>query len=169
MLKETDKKGGNGMRRKDREITERAEIRSILERAKILRLGLNDETRPYVVPLHYGFSWEGALPCFYIHCAKEGRKLALLRRDPRVFVEIDTGETPVSGGDVPCRYGALYECVMCEARAVILPEGEEKAEALAVLMKTQTGRDFAIDERAAAAVCVVALRAETLSAKARRE
>ena len=86
------------MRRKDREITDPGEIRAIVERAKVLHLGLNGEERPYVVPLHYGVEWEEGLPVFYVHGAKEGRKLALLRRDGRVFVEIDAAGARVSGG-----------------------------------------------------------------------
>ena len=156
------------MRRKDREITDRDEIRAILCRARVLHLGVNGGDRPYVVPLHYGFAWpEGALPVFYVHGAREGRKLDLIRRDGRVFVEIDTPGELVSGGEQPCRYGALYESVMCEARAELLDEGEEKCAALALLMKTQTGRDFAITPAMAAAVSVLRLRAETLSAKRR--
>ena len=156
------------MRRTDREITDLGEIRAILERARVLHLGLNAEGRPYVVPLHYGLAWQESLPVFYVHGAKEGRKLALLRRDNRVFVEIDADEALVSGGENPCKYGAAYASVMCEASAEILDEGEEKLQALRLLMKTQTGRDFAITPEMARSVCVLRLRAETLSAKARR-
>ena len=50
------------MRRKDREITDREEIRAILERARVLHLGINAGGRPYVVPLHYGLAWSDGLP-----------------------------------------------------------------------------------------------------------
>ena len=168
MLKEKEKKERKAMRRKDREITDREEIRAILERARVLHLGINGEERPYVVALHYGLEWKDGLPVFYIHSAREGRKLELLRRDGRAFVEIDTDEALVSGGEIPCQYGAAYASVMCQAQAEILPEGEEKRRALQILMKTQTGRDFAITPEMAKNVAVVRLRAETLSAKARR-
>lgn len=156
------------MRRKDREITDPDEIRAIVERAKVLHLGLNGEERPYVVPLHYGVEWEEGLPVFYVHGAKEGRKLALLRRDGRVFVEIDAAGELVSGGGTPCRYGAVFESVMCDAEAEILPAGGEKQRALQILMKTQTGREFAITPEMAEGVAVIRLRALNLSAKARR-
>ena len=78
------------MRRKDREITDPGEIRSILGRARVMHLGLYDGEYPYVVPLHYGFTFEGGALTLYAHCAKEGRKLDLIGRGARVFVEIDT-------------------------------------------------------------------------------
>lgn len=156
------------MRRTDREITDFEEIRAIVERARVLRLALNGDGRPYVVPLHYGVVWEGELPVFYVHGAKEGRKLDLIRRDGRAFVEIDTPGELVSGGDTPCRYGACFESVMCDAEAEILEDGEEKRRALERLMKTQTGRDFSITPEMAQSVAAVRLRALNLSAKARR-
>ena len=80
------------MRRKDREITDREEIRAILERARVLHLGINAGGRPYVVPLHYGLAWSDGLPVFYVHGAREGRKLDLLRRDNRVLGLTEAGE-----------------------------------------------------------------------------
>ena len=154
------------MRRTDRQITDPGQIRAILERARVLHLGINDGERPYVVPLHYGLVWDGDMPVFYFHGAKEGHKLDLLRRDGRVFVEIDTDEQPIEA-EAACSYGAAYASVMCRAEARILDEGEEKCAALAALMKTQTGRDFTFTPRMAAGVCVIALHAESLSAKAR--
>ena len=62
------------MRRKDREITDREQILEILKNAKILRLGLFDDVYPYVVPLHYGFTFRDGKLAFYAHGAQEGLK-----------------------------------------------------------------------------------------------
>lgn len=102
----------------------------------------------------------------YVHCAKEGRKLDCLRRNDHVFVEIDCGEKLVEA-DVACRYGAEYASVMGRGRAVILQDVEEKREALGVLMKTQTGRKFEIDEKMASAVTVVRIDVDSCTAKER--
>lgn len=155
------------MRRKDREITDREEIRAILGRARVMHLGLYDGEYPYVVPMHYGFTFEDGELTLYAHCAKEGRKLDLLRRDGRVFVEIDTDEALVAA-EKPCAWGAAYACVMARGRASVVEDAEEKAAALALLMKTQTGEDFAITPAMAAAVCVLRIDAREFSAKARR-
>ncbi len=42
------------MRRKDKEITNKAEIEAILKKAFICHLGLSDGDQPYVVPMNYG-------------------------------------------------------------------------------------------------------------------
>ena len=155
------------MRRKDREITDTEEIRAILERARVLHLGLHDGEFPYVVPMHYGFTFEDGKLTLYVHCAKEGRKLELLRRDGRVFVEIDTDEALVPG-TTACSWGARYASVMARGRASIVEDGEEKRRALALLMKTQSGGDFSFTPEMAAAVTVLRIDAEDYTAKARR-
>ena len=155
------------MRRKDREITDAEEIRRILSRARVLHLGLNDDEGPYVVPMHYGFTFEDGKLTLYVHCAKEGRKLDLLRRDGRVFVEIDTDEALVPG-PTACSWGARYASVMARGRASIVEDGEEKLRALALLMKTQSGGDFSFTPAMAAAVTVLRIDAEDYTAKARR-
>ena len=63
------------MRRKDREVTNIDEIKQIIERAKILHLGLFDSEYPYIVPLHYGYEFTEEKLVFYLHSAKEGHKL----------------------------------------------------------------------------------------------
>lgn len=157
------------MRRKEREVTDKEQIRGILDRAKFLHLGLFDGAYPYVVPLHYGYTWEeeaGQL-IFYMHCAKEGHKLDLVRQDPHAFAEIETDVELAPGGDVACHYGSYYASVMARGTAEILPPGAEKNHALEVLMKHQTGRDFVITDAMAAAVNVLKFTAEEFTAKAR--
>ena len=68
------------MRRSDKEITERSEMDEILGRASICHLGLNDGGECYVVPVNYGY--DGG--CLYVHSAREGRKIDILRADKRV-------------------------------------------------------------------------------------
>ncbi len=156
------------MRRKDREITDAGEIREILARARVMHLGLYDGEYPYVVPMHYGFTFEDGKLTLYAHCAKEGRKLNLIRRDGRVFVEIDTDEALVPGA-AACSWGACYASVMGRGRAAIVDDEDEKCRALALLMKTQTGKEFSFTPAMAAAVTVLRVDVESYTAKARRK
>ncbi|MBR4473698.1 MAG: pyridoxamine 5'-phosphate oxidase family protein [Oscillospiraceae bacterium] len=157
------------MRRKDREITDQNRIREILDSAKILHLGIHDDPCPYVVPLHYGYGFVDGQPVFYMHSAKEGHKLDLIRQNPHVCVQIDCGMELISGGDNACRYGASYASVIGRGRAEILDDPKSKAAALTVLMRHQTGRDFEIQEKATAAVSVIRVILSEYSAKERPE
>ena len=155
------------MRRKDREVTDPTRIREILDTAKILHLGIHDDPCPYVVPLHYGYEFADGQFVFYMHCAKEGHKLDLIRQDPHVCVQIDCGMELISGGDVACRYGASYASVIGRGKAELLEDPKSKAAALELLMRHQTGRNFDIQEKAASAVSVIRVNLTEYSAKER--
>ncbi|MBO4361141.1 MAG: pyridoxamine 5'-phosphate oxidase family protein [Eubacteriaceae bacterium] len=156
------------MRRTDREITDIGEIIGIIESAGVLRLGLFSDEYPYVVPMHFGYEYADGVFTFYVHCAREGRKLDLIDRDPRVCIELEGGTRLISGGDVPCEWGAEYSCVMGFGTAVRLTDTGEKIKGLSLLMKHQTGREFEITPGMTKAVEVIAVRIGSISAKARK-
>ena len=155
------------MRRNDREVTDIGEILEIVDKAKILHLGLFDGEYPYVVPLHFGYEWtDGALTLF-LHSALEGHKLDLIRDNPHVSIALECGVSLLSGGDIPCRYGAAYRSVVGRGTAEIVRDSQEKIRGLTLLMRNQTGRDFGIDENMAASVAVIKVDVKDLTAKAR--
>jgi len=73
------------MRRTEKEIENRAEIDSIIRRNQVCRVGLSEQGSPYVVPLCFGYDGES----LYFHCAREGRKLDILRQNDKVCLETD--------------------------------------------------------------------------------
>lgn len=157
------------MRRTDRQITDIDEIKDIVERAKVVHLGMIDGERPYVVPLHYGCEWHGELLTLWCHGAREGRKLDVLRANPVVFVELDCDMELVSGGDVACRYGSFYASVMGDGVATIVKDPAEKAHGLRCLMRTQTGREFDIPEQAVHTASVMRIDVRDVTAKSRKK
>ena len=155
------------MRRKDREITDIQQILSIIDKAKILRLGLFDRDYPYVVPLHYGYEFFENRLVFYMHSAKEGHKLELIAKNPRVCVELDCDVELISGGEVPCMYGSSFASVIGRGMAEIVSDEQEKSKGLSLLVKHQTGRDFAFTAEMAATVAVIRVTLNIFTAKAR--
>lgn len=156
------------MRRKDREITDINKIEKILKHAKYLHLGLFDDEYPYVVPLHYGYVMENEKLIFYVHSATEGHKLDCINKNHNIFVEIDCGEKLIAA-DIPCQYSTEYMSVMCRGTAAILQDAKEKCEALHILMKAQTGKDYEISEKMADSVCVIRIQVDSYSAKAKAQ
>ena len=155
------------MRRKDRQITEIEAIRAILDKAKVLHLAMIDGARPYVVPMNYGYALADGRLTLYLHGAKEGRKLDVLQQNDRVAFVLETNVSQVSGGDIPCKYGEAYASVMGEGTAVLLDDPVQKIEALQILMKTQTGREFAFTPAMAESVAVIRVNVDSFTAKAR--
>ena len=154
------------MRRRDREVTDLETIRAMLDTAKVLHLGLVDDGQPYVVPMNYGYTLEGEKLTFYVHGAKEGRKLDILRKSPACCVELECNCAPFVG-EKACQYGYIYDSLMAFGKVQIVEDVEEKARALTILMKTQTEKDFVFDEKLASIVTVLRIDCDSFTAKRR--
>ena len=157
----------NGMTRREREINDRSEIRDILDRCMILHLGLVDGDEAYVVPMNYGYTMdEDGNLSLYLHGATQGRKLDLMRQNPKVFFEMECDVTPFEG-DVACRYGTAYKSLMGRGRAVFIEDPAEKMKCLSLFMKTQTGKDFEFNEKLVKVVSIIRIDAVEYTAKKR--
>lgn len=155
------------MRRSDREITALPEILSIIDDCKVVRLAMLDEDGlPYLIPLNFGYRCEGGSLTLYCHCAREGHKLDLLRRDPRVAFELDC-RGALQEAEHACSCGYYYASVLGRATAELL-EGEEKLLGLTALMRHMAGREDRFTPEQANGVEVIALRVQSLTAKSKK-
>ena len=75
------------IRRKKLEIIGKEAQEKILRRAPVGHLAFWDGREPYVIPLNFGWEWPGEAPVIFIHCAREGRKIALLEGGGTVCFE----------------------------------------------------------------------------------
>lgn len=156
-----------GMTKRELQITDEAQIRKILDTAKVLNLGLAVDNEPYVVPMNYGYAMDGeGKLTVYLHSALKGKKLDMIRQNPRVFFELDCDLTPFEG-KLPCQYGLSYSSVMGRGTATIVEDVEEKQKALTLLMKTQTEKDFSFNERLVSIVAVIRIDVTEYTAKHR--
>lgn len=156
----------NGMTRREREVTDINKILEILDKAKVIRIGLVDGDEAYVVPMNYGYTYENGKLTFYLHGARRGRKLDLIRQNPKVFFEMDCDIVPFEG-DVACKYGITYSSIMGRGTAVIVDDAEEKMKALTYLMKTQTNKDFEFNKKLVSVVAVIRIDVKEFTAKHR--
>lgn len=144
------------MRRQNRQVTDTAEIHAILEEVKVARLGMFDGKQVYVVPLNHGYELgEEDKIIFYFHCAKVGRKVEILKENPNVCLELD-GRHELVTADTPCDYGYYYASLIGNGAVEFVEDAEEKAHALDVVMKHQTGKEeWEFDPKWVNAVCIL--------------
>ena len=155
-----------GMTKREFRITDEQQILAILDTAKVLHLGLAVDNEPYVVPLNYGYTMEEGKLVLYLHGATQGKKLDMMRANPNVFFEMDCDRAPFEG-KVPCQYGMVYSSVMGRGTAHIVEDVEEKKQAMTILMKTQTGKDFSFNDRLVSIVAVIRIDVSEYTAKHR--
>ncbi len=156
----------NGMTRREREVTDLNEIIKILDKAKVVHIGMVDDGEAYVVPMNYGYTMEEGKLTLWLHGALRGRKLDVMRKNPRVFFELDCDIEPFEG-DIACRYGISYASVMGRGTALITEDIEEKKKGLSILMKTQTGKDFTFEDKMTTVVSVIRIDVSDYTAKKR--
>ena len=155
-----------GMTKRERQITDPNQIEAILDTATVMHLGLAVDNEPYVVPLNYGYTMEDGKLVIYLHSGQRGKKLDMIRSNPRVFFEMDCNRVPFEGV-MPCQYGMVYSSIMGRGEAHIVEDVEEKKKAMTILMKTQTGKDFTFEDRLVSMVAVIRVDVAEYTAKHR--
>lgn len=151
------------MRRKDRAINDHSEIEAILGSSLICHLAMADGAEPYVVPLSFAYA-DGSL---YFHCASQGRKLDILRKNPRVCfnILISTGDA-VKAGDQPCDWGIAFRSVTGSGNAVFVEDAGEKKKALQAIVQRFDSRDLPFNGHDFSVTTVLRVDIEQMEGKA---
>jgi L-amino acid N-acyltransferase YncA/nitroimidazol reductase NimA-like FMN-containing flavoprotein (pyridoxamine 5'-phosphate oxidase superfamily) len=149
------------MRRVEKEIRERSELDGVIRACTVCRLGLVDGDRPYVVPMSFGYDGR----CVYLHCAQDGRKIDILRRNNHVCAVFDVMEGLVPGGDQGCRWSMRYRSVIVEGTARFVDDTEAKRHAFDVIMAQYAAGACAFPDAMVTRTCVIAVDIATISGK----
>ena len=148
------------MRRTDKEIKDRAEIEEILRSGRVCHLGLIDDGLPYVVPVNYGYR-DG---CLYVHSAREGHKIDILRRNNVVSFSVYIDDCLVKS-DVACNWGMSYRSVMGTGAAVLVDGREEKEQALRIIMRHYAGPGYAFEASKIDSLLIIKIQIDILTGK----
>jgi nitroimidazol reductase NimA-like FMN-containing flavoprotein (pyridoxamine 5'-phosphate oxidase superfamily) len=126
------------------------------------------DNHAYVVPLNFGYEYDGGKLTFYFHGADAGEKLEILKQNPNACVEMDTGHQLIEG-ESAYTYSFAYESVIAFGAVEFLENDEEKSHGLKFLMRHQTGKDiqWQFDKQHLDAVCVYKLTADSFTGKRR--
>lgn len=116
------------MRKHEQEITDKEEIQSIIYNSLVCRLGLCDGDKPYIVPMSFGFDDK----YLFFHCAREGRKLDIIRRNPNVCFEFEA-DVALLPADTPCKTGLKYRSIIGFGTASIADTDEERIYGLNII------------------------------------
>lgn len=119
------------MRRAEKEVTDRAAMDEILERAEVGRMGTCANEVPYITPVNFAHRGDS----IYFHCAPEGRKIDNIKTNPVVCFEVDEPLGMVVTGESACGVSYSYRSIIIQGRARLVEDDVEKKEALSLLLK----------------------------------
>jgi nitroimidazol reductase NimA-like FMN-containing flavoprotein (pyridoxamine 5'-phosphate oxidase superfamily) len=148
------------MRRKEREIKDNKEIEDILKACSVCRLAMVDEDKPYLVPMNFGYR-DGAL---YLHSAREGRKIDLIRKNPHVCFEVDE-IVQFRKAERACDWGVEYKSVIGSGKAVFLTDPEEKRRAFDTIMAQYSDEAYDYPDTMLERTLVIKIEIEKMTGK----
>lgn len=154
------------MTRREFEVKDINEIKEILDKSKVLHLGLVDDGKPYVLAMNYGYEMDGDKLTVYLHSSVKGYKIDVINKNPDCCFEMDCDIIPFEG-EVACKYGVAYSSLIGRGKITIVEDVEEKKHIMTVLMNTQTGKDFEFDDKLVKVVSVLKIDVTEYTAKKR--
>ena len=155
------------MRRSDREVTEKSELINILEKGDSCHIALCDGDTPYLITMNYGYEWTDNL-IIYLHCAKEGRKIDIIKKNPKVCFSVDTGHELVVS-ETACGWGMKYKSVVGNGTIEIIENNAEKLKGLNLLMQHYSGKsDFTYEEKMLQATALLRIKIVDITGKEKK-
>lgn len=148
------------MRRKERNIENQTIINEILNTSHICRIGLFDTDYPYILPLNYGHK-DNTL---YFHCATEGRKIDLIKKNNKVCFEIES-EYRLVTDEVSCKWTSEFRSLIGVGEIEIIHNTEEKVKGLDIIMQQHGKVDNQYPAKILGKLLVLKLNIKELSGK----
>lgn len=148
------------MRRKEREITDMAEIAEILAKGKVMNLALADGNIPFTVPVFYAYDGEAV----YFHSAPAGTKIDMMKKNSLVCfsVSLDNG---VVESDKACDFEAKHRTVIGIGRAVFIQDEAEKIKALDAVVARFTDKKLVYPPASVKGTTVIRIDIESVKGK----
>ena len=120
--------GYHQLRRKEKEIKDPAELKAILANTQYITIAMCRDDEPYLVTLSQGYDPERN--AIYFHCAKEGKKIDILKANNRVW-----GQAIVDRGYSQGHCDHMFASVQFSGRVSFVEDAAEKRRALKVMIR----------------------------------
>jgi nitroimidazol reductase NimA-like FMN-containing flavoprotein (pyridoxamine 5'-phosphate oxidase superfamily) len=152
------------MRRKDREITDNNELEEIIYKADVCRIAIANENMPYIVSMNFGYINNPNKTIFF-HCASEGKKLDMLRRNNFVCFEMDINHEIVKGKK-GCDWGSRFTSIVGYGKIHFVTEYNEKIAGLISIMIHYGGKEeYEFDDKVVEQTTILRLEISEMTAK----
>jgi nitroimidazol reductase NimA-like FMN-containing flavoprotein (pyridoxamine 5'-phosphate oxidase superfamily) len=148
------------MRRKEKEITDKTAMESIIGKSSVCRLALSEEDRPYIVPLCFGYEDD----TLYFHSAREGRKLDILRKNNKVCFEFDIDHEIVEAEEA-CGWGMKFQSIIGFGKGSIIDAIESKRKALNIIMQQYSGNSYEYPDKAVRKIVIIKVEIAHMTGK----
>lgn len=156
------------MRRLDRDCSaDDSVIEKCIQDSQVLRICMNTDGLPYIVPLCFGYERVDGRRIFYFHKNRRGLLYELIEKDPRCSFELE-GEHSLFMDEVKGTCNMDYASIIGDGTISLVEGDEERKRTIDLLMDHYGRGDFGYDERLMSAILVFRLEVDSLTCKATR-
>lgn len=145
-----------------KDIHDPAALEDIIRRSKVCHVGMIDGNRPYVLAFNFGYHNK----TIFLHCAQEGKKIEILKKNNQVCIEFDTDHELFARHEkVACSWRYRYRSVICYGKAEFVEGFQEKTESLKIFMSQYSDRDFSFSKPAVNNIRIIKIKIEQWSGR----
>jgi ribosomal-protein-alanine N-acetyltransferase len=149
------------MRKVNQEITDKSILEEILIHSKICRIGLIDNELPYILPFNYGYEDNS----IYIHCANGGKKIDLIKNNPKVCFEIEE-KAEIIENEKACKWTTTYRSIVGYGTIKTINDTAQKRKGLEVIMSHNGATDLIeFEPKQVDSVLILKLKIDSLTGK----
>ena len=143
-------------------IIEIDELENIIKKCKICHVGMVDGDSPYVLGMNFGYADQA----IWLHCAKEGKKIDILKHNNKVCIEFDTDHKLFARNDhVACSWRLAYRSVIVRGHALFIDDYDEKVKGLNIFMKNYSDQDFEYSKPSVDNVQIIKIPIESITGR----
>ena len=144
-------------------IEDQQRVEEIISRCDICFVGITDqEGNPYVIPMNFGYQ-EGVI---YLHSGPTGSSIDMLERNNNVCITFSTDhELVFQHPNVACSYRMTAKSVICRGKVGFIEDMDSKREALNIIMKHYSSREFVYSDPAVRNVKIWEIPISSVTAK----
>jgi len=121
-------------------LTERSEMEDIIRKCQVCHIAMADpDGQPYVLPFNFGYE-DGII---YFHSARNGKKIEILSKNPKVCVEFSTDYLlRYQNEKVGCSYTMKYRSVLAYGEVEFIEDPGQKVHIMNMVMKNYATGEF---------------------------
>ncbi|MCG8410388.1 MAG: pyridoxamine 5'-phosphate oxidase family protein [Bacteroidales bacterium] len=145
-----------------KDIVDLDKLEEIIGKCKICRVGMVDGNKPYVLAMNFGYEDQTV----WLHCAKEGKKVDILKKNNTVCLEFDTDHKLFARHEnVACSWRFAYRGVLIHGKAIFVDEYDEKIKGLNIFMRNYSDRTFEYSKPAVDNILIIKVPVESITGR----
>ena len=147
---------------RNRQINKIPEMEEIINEAEVCSVAMVNGDSPYILPFNFAYKDQ----TIYLHCDVEGFKLDILRKNPSVCINFNTGnELFYRHKQVGCSWGMKYKSVNAYGSIVFVEDYDIKYSVMKLFMQKYAGEDYEFSEPSIKNVVILRLEVKEFTGK----